>query len=290
MGFRNVVNDGSSNPPRLRFQQCTSSMAGESQGSAPEFLNRMAGAGFSGFEAHCQSEQNADELAAMLRERGLAIGYSAVGAEADDLLAPLELAHRMRADYLSVRVTGSLKSSPQIAHILKEMYDLVNDAGLPLFIETHGASVTQDLRRTVKVVKRFKKVRLTGDVSHYAAVGEFGPAWSEDVWDHFQRIADRSGNWHGRLGDDAASSETAQQFKRLWTIGFGAWLKKARPGDVLPFCCESATGAWEHTLAIKGLAEEGWADALAEQRARDAPAEIDESPAPADIAADPGMH
>ncbi len=221
----------------------------------------MAGAGFSGFEAHCQTEQEADELAARLRDRGLAIGYSAVGGEADDLLAPLELAHRMRAEYLSVRVTGSLKSSPEIADVLEEMYDLVNDAGLPLFVETRGASVTQDLRRTVKVIQRFKKVRFTGDVSHYVAMGQFGAAWSDEVWDHFQPIAKRCGNWHGRLGGEAISSETARQFKRLWTFGIGAWLKKARPGDVLPFCCESAAGGWEQTLAIKSVAEEAWADA-----------------------------
>ncbi len=175
----------------------------------------------------------------MLRDRGLAIGYMAVAAKADDLLNSLELAHRMRADYLSVRVTGSLKSSPEIADVLEEMYELVNDAGLPLFIETHAGSVTQDLRRTVKVINRFKKVRFTGDFSSYVAACELGADWSEDVWDHFRQIARRCGIWHGRLGK-TVSGEMTQQIKKLWTSGMGQWLNKARPGDVLPFCCESA--------------------------------------------------
>ena len=78
------------------------------------------------------------------RNRGLAIGFSTRASEADDLLPLIELAHRMRADYLSVQVSGSLKASPEIAEILEDMFDLVNDAGLPLFIETHRGTVAQD--------------------------------------------------------------------------------------------------------------------------------------------------
>ncbi|MGD0462719.1 MAG: hypothetical protein ABSB74_09535 [Tepidisphaeraceae bacterium] len=293
MGFRNVVNDGTSNQPRLRPQQCTAGMralgAGEA-GSMPPFLDRIAGAGFWGFEANCQGEQDADELAAMLRDRGLAIGYAAVAGKADDLLSALELAHRMRADYLSVRVTGSLKASPDIAEALEEMYELVNDAGLPLFIETRGGSVTQDLRRTVKVIKRFKRVRFSGDFSSYISACELAAPWSEEVWDHFRQIAKRCGNWHGRLGiDQAGLGEMNQEIKKLWAYGMGEWLKKARPGEVLPFCCEPGAGGWEQCLATKDLAEKAWAEAIAERRPQENQVAA-EPEAPAEIAANQGMH
>ncbi|MGD0540005.1 MAG: hypothetical protein ABSB33_00670 [Tepidisphaeraceae bacterium] len=293
MGFRNVVNDGSSNQPRLRPQQSTAGMLaldpGEA-GSIAAFLDRIEGAGFGGFEAHCQGEQDAGELAAMLLDRGLAVGYAAVAGEADDLLGALELAHRMRADYLSVRVTGSLKASPDIAETLEEMYELVNDAGLPLFIETRGGSVTQDLRRTVKVVKRFKKVRFTGDFSSYIAACELAAHWSEEVWDHFRQIARRCGSWHGALGiGDAGSGEMIQEIKKLWVFGIGEWLNKARPGEILPFCCDPAAGGWEQCLAIKRLAEEAWAEAMAERRPEENPVAA-EPGAPAEIAANQGIH
>jgi sugar phosphate isomerase/epimerase len=298
MGFRNQVNDGTSNPPRLRLQQSAWALSqlprGGIEWSTPERLDKIAAAGFTGFEAACQSPQEADELAAMLRDRHLGLGFSATAAEADDLLAHIELAHRMRADYLTVRVPGSLMASPAIADLLEEMYDLANDAALPLFIETHRGTVTQDLRRTIKVINRFKKVRFTGDFSHYVVAGELGGPWSEDVWDHFQQIARRCGAWHGRIsfgqqiqndvGDGAG--EPAQQFKKLWTLGFSAWLEKARPGDVLPFVCQlgpppygltDLTGReisdrWEQCLVIKRLAEEAWADAQPPEQPAEAPA------------------
>jgi sugar phosphate isomerase/epimerase len=287
MGFWNQVNDGTSNPPRLRLQQNAWALSqlprGGIEWSTPERLDRIAAAGFTGFEASCQGPQEADELAAMLRDRNLGIGFSAAATEADELLSSIELAHRMRADYLTVQVPGSLKASPQIADLLEEMYDLVNDAALPLFIETHRGTVMQDLRRTVKVINRFKKVRFTGDFSHYVVAGELGGAWSDDIWDHFQQIARRCGNWHGRIsfgeqiqndvGDGCG--EQARQFKKLWILGFSAWLEKARPGDVLPFVCalgpapysltdltgREISDRWEQCLVIKRLAEEAWAEA-----------------------------
>jgi Xylose isomerase-like TIM barrel len=246
---------------------------GDGQQAGAEFFDRMAAAGISGFEANCQSEQAADELAVTLRDRGMQFGYAAGAGDLDDLLPALELAHRMRADYLSVRVAGSLKSSPRIAELLGEMYELVNDAGLPLLVETCAGTVTQDLRRTVKVAKRLKKVRFTADFMHYVIAGDMPAAWSEEVWEHFQRIAEKCGNWRGRFDGDAAG-EMGQGFKKLWAMGFKRWLGKARAGDVLPFCCEAEE--WERILAIKRLAEEAWAQAV--------------SAPPAQIAAEQGMH
>src|SRR5580704_11470363 len=178
MGFRNVVNDGTTNLPRLRLQQSAWAMLNQprdgAQWSVSEKLDKIAAAGFRALDTLCPAESEVDDLSSMLRDRGLALGLSLFASEADDLLPSIELAHRMRADYLNVQVVGSLKASPEIAEILKDMFDLVNDAGLPLFIETHRGTVTQDLRRTVKVIDRFKKVRFTGDFSHYILCGELG--------------------------------------------------------------------------------------------------------------------
>jgi hypothetical protein len=287
MGFRNVVNDGSSNAPRLRMQQSTWALGNLPQGgqewSLPQRLDKIAEAGFTGLDTSCKTESEADELSAVLHDRGVAIGFWAQASDADDLLSPIDLAHRMRADYLSVRVSGSLKASPEIAEILEDMFDLVNDAGLPLFIETHRGTVTQDLRRTVKVIDRFKKIRFTGDFSHYVVAGEMNFPWCEEAWDHFRPIAARCGHWHGRISlgqrsqDDIGDGrgESAQEFKKLWTMGMAAWLKKSQPGDILPFTCElgpapyavadlsgrELSDRWQQSLVVKRLAEEAWADA-----------------------------
>lgn len=287
MSFRNVANDGSSNAPRLRTQYNMWAFQGLPRGgeqwSVVQRLDHLVEAGFTGFEAWVGNESEADELAHMLRDRNLGIGYATIVTHPDDLNGPIELAHRMGANYLTAQVNGSLKSTPQIVELLQEMYELVNDAGLPFFVETHRGRLTQDLRRTVKVLNRFRKVRFTGDFSHYVVAGEAGGPWDEELWEHFRQVAERCGNWHGRisLGEQVqndigdGNGEMAQQFKKLWTLGMTAWLKKAKPGDVLPFCSElgppiysitdlsghEISDRWSQSLVIKRLAEEAWADA-----------------------------
>ena len=289
MRFRNVINDGSASAPRLRMQQSIWALShlpiNAQEWALAEKLDKTTAAGFLGIEAYCPDDQSADQVAGPIHERNLPLGMIVPAADLDELLPAIERAHRVRAEYLCAHVTGSLKASPQIADILEEMYDVTNDAGLPLLIETHRGTVTQDMRRTVKVINRFKKIRFMGDFSHYAVAGELKTAWSEDVWDHFSHIARRCSAWHGRIsfgqqiqndiGD--GSGELPQQFKKLWTMGMSAWLAKAQPGDVLPFTCElgpapypvtdlagrEISDRWEQSLVIKRLAEEAWAEALA---------------------------
>jgi len=288
MAFRNVVNDGTQTPPRLRPQYNAWAAIGLPRGQ-PEWplaekLDRLAAAGFTGFEAHTTTPQATDELRQMLRDRGLGIGFQAYPTVVDDLSPSIELAHRIGADYLTAQVFGFLKSTPEIADTLQEMYELVNDAGLPFFVETHRGRVTQDLRRTVKITRRFPKVRFTGDFSHYILACELGGTWPQEAWEAFQPIVERCGNFHGRIGygeqiqNDIGdgTNPTCQQFKKLWTLGMTAWLRKSRPGDILPFCSElgppgysitdlsgqELSDRWQQGLVIKRLAEEAWADAV----------------------------
>jgi sugar phosphate isomerase/epimerase len=285
--FRNVVNDGTDNPPRLRTQYNMWAMIklprDGQEWSVDERLDRVRESGFTGFEASAGNETEADELALKLRDRGLEFGFASSGTEARDLKKPVELAVRMNAQYFTAQVFGSMKGMPEIAATLWEMYEVVNDAGLPFFVETHRGRVTQDLRRTVKVAQRLKRLRFTGDFSHYVVAGELGGQWAEEIWEAFEYLAERCCNWHGRIGfgeqvqNDIGDGggEMAQQFKKLWTIGFRAWLKEARPGDILPFCAElgppgysivdlngrEISDRWQQSLVIKRLAEEAWADA-----------------------------
>jgi hypothetical protein len=262
-------------------------LGGIDAASISQILDRMAAAGFSGLETNCRDEKEADELATMLRDRGLAIGFSAVATDVDDLISPLELAHRMRADYLSLRVLGPLKASPDIAKVLEEMYELANDAGLPLLIETRAGSVTQDLRRSVKVVNRFKKIRFAGDFIDYLAASKLSADWNDEISDHFRQIAKRCGAWRGILPADAP--ELTQQIKKLWVLGMVQWLNKAQSGDVLPFNCEPDAGGWEQCLAIKRLLEEIWTQAKAEQGPQENHVTV-EVTAQAEIEADQGIH
>jgi len=287
MKFRNVVNDGTAMPPRLRMQYNMWALEklprdGE-EWTVPQKLDQVVAAGFGGFEAFSTDPAEAEELRQMLKDRGLGIGFNAFAWTAEDLKPAIEMAQRMGAGYISAQVFGSLRGAAEITDRLMEMYEVANASLMPLFIETHRGRVTQDLRRTVKIVRNFGRVRFTGDFSHYIVAGEEGGPWSQELWDHFRPIAERCGNFHGRIGfgeqvqNDIGdgSGQMAQQFKKLWTLGMAAWLKRSQPGDILPFCAElgpplysitdlngrEISDRWAQSLVIKRLAEEAWADA-----------------------------
>jgi hypothetical protein len=312
MGFRNIINDGSAAAPRLRMQQSIWGMI-HLPFNGPEWpltekLDKAMAAGFTGIEASCNDDATVDEIAGPLHDRGLPIGMIARATDADELSPAIERAHKLRAEYLCVHAMGSLKATPQIVDIFREMYEVANDSGLPLLVETHRGHMTQDLRRTVKVLSRFKKIRFMGDFSHYVLCGTVEGEWSGEVWEHFEQIARRCSAWHGRvssgqqiqvdIGD--GSGEAAGQFKKLWTFGMTAWLAKAMPGDVLPFTCElgpapysitdlsgrELSDRWQQSLVIKRLAEEAWADAQAAHAAKQAQeSNVEETPA-VEVAAD----
>jgi sugar phosphate isomerase/epimerase len=287
MAFRNVVNDGTNRPPRLRTQYnmwATHCLPrGGKEWTVPQRLDRIAAAGFGGFEAQANSIEEARELKKMLNDRSLEIGFAAFGGTPEDLDKPIEFALEMGAGYITAQVFGAMKHSAEIIEILQGMYERVNGAGLPFFVETHRGRVTQDLLRTLRVIDGLDRVRFTGDFSHYVVAGELGGEWSEEIWQAFEKIAARCGNYHGRIGygeqvqNDIGDglNKQAQQFKKLWTLGMKHWLKQAQPGDVLPFCSElgppgysitdldgrEISDRWEQSLVIKRLAEEAFADA-----------------------------
>jgi sugar phosphate isomerase/epimerase len=283
MGFRNVISDGSTNPPHLRTQINLSSMCrlpGEGdEWTLAQRLDQVVSAGFQGIAAQIQTPLEADELAALLQERNLPLGLCAIAADADDLLPQIDLAHRTRAQYLSVRVPGSLRASPDIAEILKDMYDLSNDSGLPLLIQTHRGSVTQDLRRTIKVLNRYKKLRLSADFSQYALAADLTGPWTQDIMDAFEQISNRAAAFEGRISygnqiqDDIAAGkgEFAQQYKKLWQIAFSGWLERSTPGDILPFTVNlgphdadpDTFDRWAQSQTIRRLADEAWSAAHA---------------------------
>ncbi len=289
MEFRNVINDGTESAPRLRIQATAAWLTGLPRQGNPwtlaEKLDQITGAGLGGLESPCSSDAEAQELSDALRQRGLAFGLCASAASVDDLPAIIELAQRSQADYITLQVPGWLKSAPQSARILKDIYSLANDAGVCVLIETHCGQITQDLRRTVKIVRRFARIRFNGDFTHYVACPGVTGTWGQELWDHFQPIARRCSAWRGRVSFGSCrqeaigeiSAEPVQQFKRLWSIGMTAWMNKATPGDILPFSIdlrpppEAAVGPdgqelsdrWEEGMLIKRLAEEAWTEARA---------------------------
>lgn len=127
---------------------------------------------------------------------------------------------------------------------------------LPMFIETHRATITQDLWGIVQIAKQFPEVRFNGDFSHYYCGQEmvYGN-WAQKMT-FMEPIYSRVAFMHGRIAspscilvpidpDLAARPKQAQgaadyllHFRELWTRAMCGLLQSAGAGDILIFAPE----------------------------------------------------
>jgi hypothetical protein len=144
---------------------------------------------------------------------------------------------------------------------------------VPIFIETHRATITQDLWRTVQIAKRFPEVRFNGDFSHYYC----GQELVYGDWDmklaFMEPIFARVGYMHGRIASpgciqvpiDADLDARPRQahgpvnyldhFEELWTRAMLGFLRSAQPGDVLLFAPELLSGSIYYARLFPDAAE-----------------------------------
>lgn len=173
--------------------------------------------------------------------------------EADDVAAR----HAARGDQcITVHVGWGLEDDDEVDRLIEAVLAASEKYQLPIFIETHRATITQDVWRTVKITRRFPGVRFNGDFSHYYCGQElvYGD-WNSKLA-FMEPIFERIGFMHGRIAssgwiqapiDSDLNSRPRQadgvanyldHFKDLWTRAMCGFLRTAGPGDVLIFAPE----------------------------------------------------
>lgn len=195
--------------------------------------------------------------------------------EADSIVA----AHATRGDLcLTVHAGWGLEDDADSFRLVDAILTASHRRGLPVFIETHRATITQDLWRTVQIIRAFPEIRINGDFSHYYCGQElvYGD-WSQKM-SFMEPIFERIGFLHGRIASpgcmqvplDADLSSRPQQahgtvdylkhFRELWTRAMTGFLSHAGPGDILIFAPELLSGLNYYARMFPGpslrLAEE----------------------------------
>ena len=135
-----------------------------------------------------------------------------------------------------------------------EMDDLVESilsasvrCGLPVFIETHRASITQDAWRTEQLTRRIPEVRFNGDFSHWFTGQEMPYGDFEVRLERLSPVMDRIRFLHGRIGSrccmqieigDGAGESSVPYFRRMWSRAMRGFLDAEDSGCDLWFCPE----------------------------------------------------
>jgi hypothetical protein len=253
------VNDGSQQAPRLSVYMNLDNLVDLRADSAwprleglPRYEKLLAD-GFEGVQL------TTDDAAIA----GMPFSYCGIDrinapGEADAVAAK----HSSRGDLcVTVHAGWGMEDDDEAFRLVEAILNAAQKHRLPMFIETHRATITQDLWRTVQIARRFPEVRFNGDFSHYYCGQELVYGDWPSKLAFMEPIFSRIGFIHGRIASPSCmqvpidadlnarplqahgSVNYLDHFKELWTRAMAGFLRRADPGDVLVFAPELLTHA-----------------------------------------------
>jgi len=283
------VNDGSSNPPRLVAYGNSwgllelPQLPHDRPWSFEETIDKLVAAGFGGYQGS-PGQGDAIRAAGLRFSVGTRINtpsdaHVAVKAAADD-----------GADSVTAHAGWGLEADAEMDALVYAILVASSAHSVPVYIETHRATITQDIWRTVQLVRRIPEIRFNGDFSHFYTSHEMTYQGFDTVRKHLIPIIERVGFFHGRIGNgecmqvdigDGSSNAHAANIKDLWREAMGHWKRTAVVGDILPFAPElgppssnysitytahdggitEISDRWAQSLVLRWLAEEAYAAA-----------------------------
>ena len=186
--------------------------------------------------------------------------------EADAIVAR----HRERGDEcLTLHVGWGLEDDDGIRRLVEAVLLAAQRHALPTFIETHRATITQDIWRTVQITRWFPEVRFNLDLSHYYCGQEMVYGGLESKLAFMAPIFDRTAFIHGRIAapsgmqmpiDDPEQRPAAAtgdidylaDFRTMWRRAWQGFLAHAEPGQSLIFAPELLTPRYYYARVQRG--------------------------------------
>lgn len=184
----------------------------------------------------------------------------------------------------TLTVGDGLETDLEMDRLAAAILETQNKHAYPLFLETHRASITQDLRRTIDLALRFPDLRFNADLSHWYVGHELGAGDFAAKCEALAPVLSRVRFVHGRIGDtcsaqtpltDGEGRERPQvaHYRDLWTRCFRGFLADPDAGETIIIAPEllpnvANFGGKTYQLNYARLLPDGreetdrWADAL----------------------------
>ena len=260
------LNDGSVDAPKLRVFLNLDNLVDLRRDSIwtgvakEELLEQLAADGFEGVQLTDDGPPPPGALAYC--------GLGRINQPGEAVL--LAEKHAARGDLcLTVHVGWGIEDDDHVFRLVEAILSASERTGLPIFIETHRATITQDMWRTVQITKKFPEVLFNGDFSHYYCGQEMVYGGVEMKMEFMAPIFDRIGFMHGRIASpghmqvpiDKTNSRPAAavgvvdyfaDFRTIWARAMRGFRNYAGPGDVLVFAPELLGGAHYYARLFPG--------------------------------------
>lgn len=281
------TNDGTANSPALRIDINYGNCDGLPEFSTgPQDGDRqkheaMANAGFKGVQ---------DGVPELCKDLGLELTAHARVNKTGDLDDLLPQWKNLGYNCATVHLGWGMESDQETDVLAEYILKSSQKFDFPIYIETHRATVTQDMFRTVELVKRFPEIRFNGDFSHWYTGQEMVYGDFEQKLKFIAPIFERVRFLHGRIGNPGSIQVTVdpnknqsfvEHFKEMWIRSFQGFLKTAVPGDYICFTVELLRSdifyartiesggrsveegdRWQQALLYKEMVQTCWEQAL----------------------------
>jgi len=254
-----LLNDGTKEAPKLRVYL--------NLGNLADLPSRSIWSGADGLECLARLKEDGFEGIQLTTDVPPLDGSPLPHCGLDRINAPADAdsvarKHADRGDLcLTVHAGWGMEGDEDVFRLVEAILLASDRRSIPIFVETHRATITQDIWRTVQLTKKFPEMRFNGDFSHYYCGQElpYGDWQSKMLF--LEPIFDRVGFIHGRISSsgcmqvpiDADLHSRPKQahgrvnylehFRELWTRAMLGFLRTADKGDVLIFAPELLPGA-----------------------------------------------
>lgn len=268
--------------PRLRIFMNLQSFGDMTQ--AADGLKAIRDAGYDGVQLGWQIDRaQLDEA----RQLGLGVcGSGRVNAPAEAALLAKE-ASEAGLECLTLHVGWGTERDEDAAALIASVLKASAQFSIPLYPETHRATIFQDPWRTVQFLQRFPELEFNGDFSHWYTGTEMVYGGVENKMEFFRSVLGRIGFLHGRIGNPGCMQVDVRDgsvdgrpfvahFRALWTESFLGYLQRKPLCDRFCFTPEllgpefyyarvfdghEETDRWQQSLVLARIARECFADA-----------------------------
>lgn len=188
-----------------------------------------------------------------------------------DVQAVTEMWSGGGADSLTLHLGTGFESAEEARALVAATLEAQSRTGVPVLVETHRATLTQDPARTLALVAEFPDLRFTADLSHWYTGVEMVYGDLDAKIDALAPVFERCRMIHGRISDPgciqvavtdedfaAGGPDHVQHFVRLWRTVIDAASAAAEAPHDLPFVVEllPARAHYARTVVVDGRREE----------------------------------
>jgi hypothetical protein len=210
-------------------------------------------------------------------EQARAVGLGVCGSgrvnEPADANAVAEAAADKGLECLTLHVGWGMESDDEGSRLIEAILESGSRHHIPLYVETHRATLFQDMYRTVQFTRKFPELRFNGDFSHWYTGLEMVYGGFERKLAFIRPVIERVRFVHGRIGnpgcmqvaigqDDAAPY--VAHFRTMWMECFAAYLRRPAPQQsFITFAVELLAPGIYYARSFSGVEEsDRWEQSL----------------------------